>query len=286
MFLGRDNAPISVGSNELFVINNSIATTSQTIGQLKSDFEDFFSGQETSQYSYILNQPLGSNVAFDELNLDVSTSTSVISDPENVQAFQLIGDQDASQNLAVFLDMENSASGFNLNASYVHNIALKGEGTIVTDDSPQHVFAGKSDQKISTGSGNDKVFSGAGDDVLDLGEGYNVAYAGTGDDTITIPFDFDENYIGYVSPTHINIDNGISAFSIFDAEYFTFSDGSTYSEDQLQALNLGNKNFSALGTVEINGVAKIGNKLSLIDKTFDTNGTSSETVYTNGCVEI
>ena len=278
VFLGRDNAPISVGSNELFVINNSIATTSQTIGEQQSDFEDFFLGQETSQYSYILNQPLGSNVAFDELNLDVSTSTSVISDPENVQAFQLIGDQDASQNLAVFLDMENSASGFNLNASYVHNIALKGEGTIVTDDSPQHVFAGKSDQKISTGSGNDKVFSGAGDDVLNLGEGYNVAYAGTGDDTIIIPFDFDENYIGYVSPTHINIDNGISAFSIFDAEYFTFSDGSTYTEDQLQALNLGNKNFSALGTVEINGVAKIGNKLSLIDKTFDTNGTSSETV--------
>ena len=276
IFDGRDAASLSLSSNDLFVVNSGEAVTDKSIGEIKSEFSDFFNGEEAAQFVDNINQSIGSGDIFDRLKVEVTTSSSVISDPQSAQKFNVLGNGSKEQNTVLFLDMSSAASGVAVDAASVQNISFKGVGTITTDETDQHIFTDASDQIITTGKGNDSVFSGGGDDTLSLGLGFNVAYTGTGNDTVFIPFSFNEKFVAFASENEVNIDNGVTAYSVFNAEKFNFNDEVTKSITDLSALT--NKNFDPLGSVSIEGQERIGNQLSAIDTTFDANGIKSETV--------
>jgi hypothetical protein len=275
IFEGRNQAPLSVSNNELFVVNSGSASIDVSLGAIKSDFTSFYDGEEITQYEDNIRPDPNFGTNFDSLKLDVNTSSSVIQDPDTAEKFSVVGSEASEKNLALFLDMSAAATSSTVDLSAVQKVFFKGEGRIYTDDSYQFVVADARDQIITTGAGNDTVFSGAGDDTLTLGTGYNVVYAGTGIDTVIIPFAYSDEIVGYSSTSLINVDNGVTAYSILDAEFIDFN-GDIKAISELSTLT--DKNFDPLGSVLIEGIARIGNTLTVADNTFDTNGIDSESV--------
>ena len=275
IFEGRNQAPLSVSNNELFVVNSSSASIDVSLGAIKSDFTSFYDGEEITQYEDNIRPDPNLGTNFDSLKLDVNTSSSVIQDPDTAEKFSVVGREAYEKNLALFLDMSAAATGLTVDLSAVQKVFFKGEGRIYTDDSDQFVVADARDQIITSGAGNDTVFSGAGDDTLTLGTGYNVVYAGTGIDTVIIPFSYSDEIVGYSSTSLINVDNGVTAYSILDAEFIDFN-GNIKPISELSTLT--DKNFDPLGSVLIEGIAQIGSTLTVTDNTFDTNGIDSESV--------
>ena len=275
IFEGRDQAPLSLSNNELFVVNSTDTTIDVSLGAIKNDFTSFYDGEELTQFVDTIrpNPTLGTK--YDSLILEVSTSSSVIQNPETAEKFAVLGDEASDKNLALFLDMSAAAAGLTVDLQAVQNFFFKGEGRIYTDDSDQFVVADARDQIITTGEGNDTVFAGAGDDTLKLGAGYNVVYAGSGTDTVNIPVYFSDEIVGYNSARLINVDNGVTAYSIYDAEYIDFN-GETKSISELSTLS--DKNFDPLGSVLLEGTPRIGNTLTVRDDIFDTNGIDSASV--------
>ena len=275
IFEGRDQAPLSLSNNELFVVNSADTTIDVSLGAIKSDFASFYDGEELTQFVDTIrpNPTLGTK--YDSLKLDVSTSSSVIQHPDTAEKFTVLGNEASDKNLVLFLDMSTAAPGLTVDLKAVQNSFFKGEGRIYTDDTDQFVVADARDQIITTGVGNDTVFAGAGDDTIKLGTGYNVVYAGTGTDTVMIPVSYSDEIVGYNSASLINVDNGVTAYSIYDAEYIDFN-GETKSISELSTLS--DKNFKPLGSVLLEGTPRIGNTLTVRDHTFDTNGIDSASV--------
>ena len=276
IFEGRDQAPLSLSNNELFVVNSADTNIDFSLGAIKSNFTSFYDGEELTQFADTIrpNPTLGTK--YDSLKLDVSTSSSVIQHPDTAEKFTVLGNEASDKNLVLFLDMSTAAPGLTVDLKAVQNSFFKGEGRIYTDDTDQFVVADARDQIITTGVGNDTVFAGAGDDTIKLGTGYNVVYAGTGTDTVIIPVSYSDEIVGYNSASLVNVDNGVTAYSIYDAEYIDFNGETTKSISELSTLS--DKNFDPLGSVLLEGTPRIGNTLTIKDNTFDTNGIDSASV--------
>ena len=270
IFEGSDSAALSVSSNEFFVINSGSATVDATSGSIKSEFTSFFSGEEVSQYEDSIRTILALGNAYDLLNIDLKTSSSVISDPNTAQKFTVLGNEQTNKNLAAFLDMSGAAPGSKVEAQATQNIFLKGAVNISTDGSGHAIFLDDAAQVIVAGAGNDAIFSGAGDDTISAGQGLNTINAGTGSDTVNLEFQYNDSFLAYDSSAGAVLYNdGVHATTITGAEIFNFSD---LTKTLAELSNLSNKNFSALGGISLIGAARSGAQLEIVDDTFESNG--------------
>lgn len=276
VFEGRDRAALSVNENDLFSVNSGSAAISQSFGTIKSKFSSFFSGDEVAQYADSISQTPNLDSSFDSLDIEVKTSSSVISDPDTAQNFTVLGNENTNNNLALFIDLTEAADGAKVEATDAQNIFLKGNVSISTDETRQAIFADSSAQVITTGEGDDVIFSGEGDDTISAGEGLNIVNAGSGSDTIYINFDYDASHLAYDNTREVLIyNNGEHAVNVSDAETFIFKNDEKTIAD-LQSLE--NKDFVALGKISLIGSARSGAELEIVDETFDSNGVDLETI--------
>ena len=277
LFSGRDIAPIAISSNDLFSIQSAKSSIDATSGTVKSEFENFFDGEETALFSDKIIELGSSSGKFDALTLKASTTQSVISTSSGTQKFSLAGNELVSQEKALFIDMSTAAKGATVNVSSLTSLAIKGPVNLTSDDRSQNVFAGKSDQNITTGAGNDFIASGAGDDTISSGRGIDRISAGAGDDTVHVDYVYDDSYISYdASNKQFIFDNGTDALTVNDAEKFIFT--GSVEKNLTDLAVIGTKNFDPMGSIEVAGILNVGQTLTLKSSVTDSNGIDDDTI--------
>ena len=277
LFSGRDVAPIAISSNDLFSIQSANSLIDATSGTIKSEFESFFDGEETAQFSDQIIELGSSSGKFDALTLKASTTQSVISTSSSTHKFSIAGNEAASQEKALFVDMSTAAKGASVNVSSLTSLAIKGPVSLTSDDRSQNVFAGKSDQNIATGAGNDFIASGAGDDTISSGRGIDRISAGAGDDTVHVDHVYDESHISYdASNKQFIFDNGTDALTVNDAEKFIFT--GSVEKNLTNLAVIGTKNFDPMGSIKVAGILNVGQTLTLESSVTDSNGIDNSTI--------